>query len=186
MRTHNEWRLKCVLLSSQLSDHLKTLMTNHGKRLRFGDFTLTVATGELTRAAVPVVLQRKSFQVLEALTARPGQLVTRDELRTTLWPGDVIVEFDNNMNAAVTRLRRVLGDAADAPRFIETLPGRGYRFLVDVEVLAAEVACEPDAARAQARQRSWPPAAAAVVAAISILTAAAAVMSRAPRPPQVA
>jgi len=76
-----------------------------------------------------VKLQEQPFQVLVALLQRPGELVTREELRTKLWPADTFVDFDHSLNAAVKRLRDALGDSADAPVFVETLARRGYRFI---------------------------------------------------------
>lgn len=143
-------------------------MSASSRRLRFADFTLDLNTGELARGGVPIVLQRKSFEVLAALVARAGELVTREELRRALWPDDVVVEFDNNLNSAVNRLRRGLGDAADAPRFIETLPGRGYRFVAPVAELEDRVTITRLPRAAASRTR-------AVAAGLAIVAVAAAV-----------
>lgn len=96
--------------------------------LRFDNWTLTVATGELRRGDSCVRLQEQPLQVLLALLEQPGELVTREQLIGRLWPKGVI-EFDTALNSAVRRLRRALGDEADTPRYIETIPRRGYRFL---------------------------------------------------------
>ncbi|MBV9480653.1 MAG: winged helix-turn-helix domain-containing protein [Acidobacteria bacterium] len=79
-------------------------------------------------------MPNQSFVVLSMLLARPGDLITREELRQQLWPSDTFVDYDQSLNAAVNRLRNVLGDTAEKPRFIETLPRRGYRFLVTPEI----------------------------------------------------
>src|SRR5215469_2932815 len=94
---------------------------------QFGIFELDLATGELHRKGIRVRLQGKPFQVLALLLERPGRIVTRDELREQLWPAGAYVEFEAGLNAAVKKLRRALGDSANNPRFIETIPRRGYR-----------------------------------------------------------
>ena len=78
-------------------------------------------------------MQEQPFQILTALLGRPGQIVSRDEMRRQLWPDDTFVEFDHSLNTAIGRLRDALNDSADNPRFIETLPRRGYRFIAPVE-----------------------------------------------------
>src|SRR5262245_52561380 len=101
--------------------------------VRFGVFELDRRAGELRKAGVRLSLQPQSFQVLSMLVARPGELVTRDELRKQLWPDDTFVDFQHGLNAVVNRLRETLGDSADTPRFIETVPRRGYRFIGSVD-----------------------------------------------------
>jgi Tol biopolymer transport system component/DNA-binding winged helix-turn-helix (wHTH) protein len=101
--------------------------------VRFGTFELDLRSGELRRAGVRLGLQEQPLQVLTLLLARPGELVTRDELRQRLWPGNTFVDFDHGLNAVINRLRDTLGDSADTPRFIETLPRRGYRFIAPVD-----------------------------------------------------
>ena len=100
--------------------------------VRFGSFELDRASGELRKAGARVRLQEQPFQVLRALVERPGEVVTREELRERLWPGDTFVEFDDGLNTAVRKIRQALGDSADNPRFVETLPKRGYRFIAPV------------------------------------------------------
>ena len=97
--------------------------------LRFGLFEVDLRSGELRKAGVRVKLHDQPFQVLTILIDRAGELVTREEIRKTLWPGDTFVDFDHGLNNAVNRLREALGDSADKPRFIETLSRRGYRFI---------------------------------------------------------
>ncbi len=107
-------------------------------RVSFGPYEADFQSGELRKHGRKIRLQAKSFEVLALLLERAGELVTREELRRRLWPANIAVEFENNLNTAVARLREALGDAPDKPRFIETLPRRGYRFVA--EVLRAPVA----------------------------------------------
>jgi len=97
--------------------------------VHFGVFEVDLRSGELRKAGTRIKLHDQPFQVLAMLLDRPGELVTREEIRQKLWPGDTFVDFDHGLNSAVNRLRDALGDSADAPRFIETLPRRGYRFI---------------------------------------------------------
>lgn len=111
-------------------------------RIRFGAFTADLENREVHREGTRLKLQRQPFEVLAALLDRPGQVVTREELRKLLWQEDVFIDYDRGLNKAVNRLREVLGDNADQPRFIETVPLRGYRFigLIEREELAVETA----------------------------------------------
>jgi DNA-binding winged helix-turn-helix (wHTH) protein len=101
--------------------------------IRSGIFELDLRSGELRKAGTRLNLQDQPFQILTALLERPDQLVTRDELRQRLWPTDTFVDFEHGLNAVVNRLRETLGDSVDTPRFIETVPRRGYRFIAPVE-----------------------------------------------------
>ncbi len=103
------------------------------KVIRFGVFEADLRAGELRREGIRVKLQEKPFQVLATLLERPGDAVTRDELREKLWPGDTFVDFDHGINIAINKLREALGDSAESPRYIETLARRGYRFIGEVE-----------------------------------------------------
>jgi DNA-binding winged helix-turn-helix (wHTH) protein len=100
--------------------------------IRFSTFELNLHTGELHQQGQKVKLQEQPLRVLAALLERPGELVTREELRSKLWPADTFVDFDHSLNAAIKRLRDALGESADAPVFIETLARRGYRFIAPV------------------------------------------------------
>jgi DNA-binding winged helix-turn-helix (wHTH) protein len=100
--------------------------------VRFAAFELDLRTGELRRSGIRISLPDQPFQVLRTLLDRPGDLVTRDELRQRLWAAETFVDFERGLNAAVRRLRDALGDSADVPRFVETLPRRGYRFIAPV------------------------------------------------------
>ena len=99
---------------------------------RFGVFELDLHAGELRRNGIKIKLQEQPFQLLAELIDRPGQIVTREELRNRLWPADTYVDFDHSLNAAIRRLRDALGDSAENPRFVETVARRGYRFLAPV------------------------------------------------------
>jgi Tol biopolymer transport system component/DNA-binding winged helix-turn-helix (wHTH) protein len=101
--------------------------------VRFGVFEVELRTAELRKQGVRIRLPSQSFQVLEALLLRPGELVTREELKQKLWPSDSFGDFEHGLNAAVNRVREALGDSSDNPRFVETLPRRGYRFIAPVE-----------------------------------------------------
>jgi Tol biopolymer transport system component/DNA-binding winged helix-turn-helix (wHTH) protein len=103
--------------------------------IRFGPFEANLSTQELKKLGTRLRVPNQSFQILAMLLERPGQLVTRDELRQKLWPSDTFVEYDQGLNAAVNRLRDALGDSAEKPLYIETLPRRGYRFLEKTEVV---------------------------------------------------
>jgi TolB-like protein/DNA-binding winged helix-turn-helix (wHTH) protein len=96
---------------------------------RFGTFELNVADGELRKRGLRIALQEQPFRILVALLERPGDIVGREELCRRLWPHGTFVDFEHSLNAAVRRLRVVLGDDADVPRFVETVHKRGYRFL---------------------------------------------------------
>lgn len=112
------------------------------RHARFESFEVNLSTGELRRNGEKVKLPEQSFQVLAMLLAKPGELVPRQQIQQRLWPSNTVVEFENSINAAVKNLRIALGDSADQPRYIETLPRRGYRFIACVAappVLANEV-----------------------------------------------
>ena len=97
--------------------------------LRFDCFEVDPAAGHLFKHGARIRLREQSFRVLELLLEHPGEVLTREELRRRLWPTQVFVDFENSLNAAIARLREVLNDSAERPRFIETLPKRGYRLI---------------------------------------------------------
>ena len=107
--------------------------------LRFGAFEVDPHSGQLRKHRIRINLREQSFQVLESLLARPAQVVTREELCARLWPDEKSVDVDDNLNAVVARLREALGDSADRPRFVETVPRRGYRFIAEVSPFPARV-----------------------------------------------
>src|SRR5690242_12558324 len=96
--------------------------------LCFGSFEVDAVSGELRRQGVKIRLQEQPFRLLVLLLDHAGEVVTRDKVRETLWPGDLHVDFDHSLNTAVRKLREALGDSAETPRFVETIARRGYRF----------------------------------------------------------
>src|SRR5271165_883961 len=109
------------------------------QRIRFAEFELDLGTGELWNNGEMLTLARQQFQLLQVLLEKPGELVTRETLIARLWPPDTFVDFDQGLKKAVNRLREALSDCAEQPRFIETLPRRGYRFIADVQEEHPEV-----------------------------------------------
>jgi TolB-like protein/DNA-binding winged helix-turn-helix (wHTH) protein len=103
--------------------------------VRFGDFELSLKSGELRRSGRPVKLQQQPCKVLAVLATRAGELVTRDELRQEIWPNGTFVDFEHGINFCIKQVRSALGDDAQSPIYIETLPRRGYRFIAAVEIL---------------------------------------------------
>ena len=103
------------------------------RKATFGVFELDLASGELRKSGVKVRLQEQPFQVLKALLERPGEVVSREELQQRLWPDDTFVDFEGGLSTAVQKIRQALGDSSSNPRFVETLPKRGYRFVAPVE-----------------------------------------------------
>src|SRR5260370_36069099 len=103
---------------------------------RFDVVELHLRAGELYKAGRKIKLQVLPFQALALLLERPGELVTREEFEKRLWPGDTFVDFDHSLNTAIKKLRQALGDDNKKPRFVETLPKRGYRFICIVEQAA--------------------------------------------------
>jgi DNA-binding winged helix-turn-helix (wHTH) protein len=99
------------------------------RRLRFDEFEIDLRSGELWVRGKRVRLQDQPFQVLSVLMQRRGEIVTRDELKQILWPADTFVDFDDGLNTAIWKIREALGDSAEKPLSIETIPRRGYRFL---------------------------------------------------------
>src|ERR1700745_3343332 len=116
--TSGEPRMSLEILSSQV--------------FRFGTFDAAVSDGELRKQGFRIRLQEQPLRVLTILLQRPGEVVTREELRSQNWPADTFIHFDNSLNTAINKLREALGDSADNPRFVETLPRRGYRFIAPV------------------------------------------------------
>ncbi len=115
---------------------------------RFGPFELDMKTSSLTRRGQQERLAVQPARLLVLLVERRGELVTRDELRSELWPGDTFGDFDHGLNNAVNRLREALGDSAASPRYIQTAPRRGYRFIADVELVIPSRSDAPDASPA--------------------------------------
>jgi TolB-like protein/DNA-binding winged helix-turn-helix (wHTH) protein/Tfp pilus assembly protein PilF len=142
---------------------------------RFGVFEVDARRGEIRKQGLRIRLRGRPFDILLILLERPGELITREDLRARLWPADTFVDFDHGLNTSVNRLREVLGDSADSPRYIETQPRKGYRFIAPVEatpVVPSEMPLPPapapsvpEGAPAAARpaHRTWWMVAAAVV-----------------------
>lgn len=107
------------------------------RRVRFGAFEADLRSGELRKHGLKIKLQDQPFHILALLLEHPGEVVTREELRQKLWLADTFVDFDVGLNTAIKRLRDALGDTAESPRYVETLPRRGYRFIAQVDGLAA-------------------------------------------------
>ena len=153
--------------------------------LRFGNFEVDLRTGELRKGGVKLKFGGQPFQVLSILLERPGEVVTREELQKRLWP-DTFVDVDHNLNTAINKIREVLGDSAENPRFVETLPRRGYRFIGELEPpvqpVVPVVAVEPD--RGSHSRRVWLKIAAGVLA-ILVFALAALVAYRWLRPADV-
>src|SRR5215467_8622694 len=111
---------------------------NAVSKYKFDEFEADLKAAELRKNGARLRLQLQPFQVLVALLERPGDVVTREELRLRLWPQDTFVDFDHSLNTAMAKLRDVLGDSAAKPRYIETIAKRGYRFLGEVHVVQEE------------------------------------------------
>ncbi len=105
--------------------------------LQFGTFEVDLRAGELRKSGARIKLQEQPFQILTMLLEKPGEVITREELQQKLWPADTFVDFDDGLNTAIKKLRDTLGDSVDSPRFIETLPRRGYRFIYPVNGVRA-------------------------------------------------
>lgn len=106
--------------------------------VRFGTFEVSLQSGEVRKAGLRIRVQQQPMKLLEILLVNPGEVITREELRSRVWPNESFGDFDQALNIAIGKLRSALGDSAENPRFIETLPKRGYRFIADVSVLDAD------------------------------------------------
>src|SRR6266702_3124428 len=113
------------------------LAFQQGEIARFGDFDVDFREASVRRNGTPIAVQEKPLQLLLILLESHGQLVTRETLCSRLWPDDDFGAFDDGLNTAVRKLRIALNDSADEPRFIETIPKRGYRFIASVEFVSA-------------------------------------------------
>ena len=122
---------------------------------QFGAFTVDARTGELSHAGRRTPLRDQSVQLLLALLEQPGELITREELAGRLWAAGTFVDFDRGLNKAINHLREALGDSAEQPRFIETLPRKGYRFIAPVTCTGEDVEAAP-ASRCALRAESAP------------------------------
>ena len=156
--------------------------------IRFGPFEANLRTGELRKGETPIRVSEQPFQILAALLEKPGELVTREELKDKLWPEETFVEFDDSLNTAVNKLRQALGDSARNPKYIETLQGRGYRFVGSSDQAvasgsAAAAQSKPDSPPTSMGRREkvvW-----AVAAAFAVVAAWALLQGPAPAPERV-
>src|SRR5260370_41862585 len=126
-------RRKSVINSRLKAPKGVDVMEKLGSTVRFGAFDADFRTQELRKQGVRVKLPQQSFQILQMLLEQPGELVTRNQLRQALWPGDTFVDFDHGVNNSIKRIRDALGDSAESPRYIETLPLLGYRFIGGID-----------------------------------------------------
>jgi Tol biopolymer transport system component/DNA-binding winged helix-turn-helix (wHTH) protein len=156
----------------------------HSCIARFGPFEADLESGELRQAGAKLSLQLQPFQVLAFFLEHPGELVTREQLRSHIWPNQTFVDFDHALNTSVAKVRTVLGDDAEHPRYIETLPRRGYRFIAPVEKPRSE-AVDAEGAIAPGRNtRVWWRAVLAVAAVGLLFTLVAWRLTRSPLPSQ--
>jgi len=142
--------------------------------VRFGAFEADLQTGELRKNGVRLKFSGQPFQVLAILLERRGEAVTREELQKRLWP-DTFVDVERNLNTAVNKIREMLGDSAENPRFVETLPRRGYRFIGELKVQDPVVVLVEPIGQPNARPRQWVrfavPIAIAAVIVVSVVVA---------------
>src|SRR6202035_3349898 len=147
---------------------------NGSRTVRFGAFEADLHSGEVRKSGNRVKLQDQPFKVLQILLERPGDLVSREELQTRIWPEETYGDFDHAVNVAVGKLRTALGDCADNPSFIETVPRRGYRFVAQLEgvqietlpVPAPEIVVAPPPVPPRRRKWAWAALLAIVVCGI--------------------
>src|SRR5688572_10224152 len=141
-------------------------------RARFGAFELDLGTLELFRAGRPVRLQNQPARLLALLVGRPGQIVSREEIRQALWDGETFVDFEQGINHVIRQVRAALKDDAEAPRYLETLPRQGYRFVAPVTTAARPRISEqnhPVPAADRRRWRLWSARASGILLAAVIL-----------------
>ena len=136
--------------------------------LRFGVFELDRRSGELRKNGRKIRLEGQPLQILELLLASPNEVVTREEIQKALWEGDTFVDFEHSINAAVKRLRQALDDSPDTPRFVETIPRRGYRFICPVTMRAANEVAAPQP------RPAWAPSRVVAMSLLPVLVVAAA------------
>lgn len=138
---------------------------------RFGEFSLDARTGELTNSGTRTPLREQPLQLLIALLEQPGELITREELVSRLWPTGTFVDFDRGLNKAINHLREALGDSAEKPQFIETFPRKGYRFIAPVtsDAPATEEEAVPEPVTHPPRVPTWTVVLAAVIVCLGIV-----------------
>src|SRR6266853_210705 len=129
----------------------------HTSVVQFGTYEIALQSGELRKAGVRIRVQQQPLRLLEILLEHPGEVVTREELRSRIWPNESFGDFDQAVNVAIAKLRGALGDSADNPRYIETLPRRGYRFIAEVAVVnrpTNKLELLPEVASSEAKERA--------------------------------
>ena len=122
---------------------------------RFGVFEANEASGELRKHGVRIKLNSQPFRVLTMLLERPSVIVTREEMRQRLWGTETFVDFDHGLNTAVNKIREALGDSASVPRYVETVPGKGYRFLASVSLQSPASGVSDEQVAAADKGRGW-------------------------------
>jgi len=141
---------------------------------RFGEFELSLDSFELRLRGEPVKLERRALDLLALLVRHPNRLVSREEIIAALWPPNVVIDFDSGLNTLVRKARGALGDSSDSPKFIETVPGRGYRFIAPVEIVEASAPSTATASGVRpARRARWP----LITASLSLLALTAALIT---------
>ena len=165
-------------LAQSLGRGLMSVPSESQHKVRFGAFELDLRTAELRKSGQELTLQGQPFQILMLLMDRPGELVTREELKKGLWASDTFVDFEHNLNKAVNRLREALGDSAEQPKFVETLPRRGYRWIgpviqngndnAAIESRLVVPEAEPASERAGRSRKFWKAAVSAVCLFITL------------------
>jgi DNA-binding winged helix-turn-helix (wHTH) protein len=148
------------------------MIPTRSKLVRFGVFELDLNSGELSKNGRKLKLQDQPFRILSLLLEQPGVIITRERLKEVLWPAETFVDFDHSLNAAIAKLRQVLGDSAESPRFVETVARRGYRFIAPTECTGtpiSELSAPPIEEHAKKGNRV---ALAAVIAFVAALAAA--------------
>ena len=143
-------------------------MTREPSRVRFGDFELEVDRQELFRESRPVALRAQTTRLLTLLVRNAGHIVTREEIQSSVWGRDTHVDFDQGINHCIRQLRSTLDDAADSPRFIETIPRRGYRFVAPVVPVEGEATERARPVGRTARTSGWLAVVALVVAGVAV------------------
>ena len=143
---YREQRLgRAQIVSAKLASVSSTPASGKSRVARFENFELDFDAHELRKGGRRLRVQDQPFAVLAVLLDQPGSVISRDDLRTRLWPADTFVDFDHSLNTAVNKLREALGDSASNPRFIETVARRGYRFIATVEWVAGSQVAEDSA-----------------------------------------
>jgi DNA-binding winged helix-turn-helix (wHTH) protein/Tol biopolymer transport system component len=139
----------------QTSKEQASEFQNGTRTIRFGEFEVDLHMGEVRRSGLRLKLQEQPFKILQVLLERPGELVTRDELRSRIWPDETYGDFDHAVNVAIGKLRTALGDSADAPHYVETVPRRGYRFVAHLDSVPSlpMAVAHPPAAKEQTGRR---------------------------------